>query len=477
MKKIVYILAAAAFAFVACTGKDNPSTDPAEGTPSEVKLSQETVVAGPEGGSYDITVTSSEPWRVAGFAEWITIDTAEGQSGSALKLTVAPNESTEAKEANFKVFAGDAVKVLQITSNPSFMLDLVSDENVSISSDAGSFMVSVISNATLDCQFSEDWLSLERTSTAFGKILYEVKVARSQEFKAREGKITISSADVDPVEVTVSQAQRDTAFVVEGESIVKGLEAFDQTLTIRTNVEDLSYSLPSWLAESSASTADKDESGLGTRTIQVHADACGGSRATNLAFRSGNKTIGSVYLKQQNPNPIYAQIEDDALAGVLENAGWVLKDPTTGECEILEAGLSGTSLNVNDTGVSSISGLEVFPALETLTIGGNTRSVTKIALGSSKISSINFDNGLYFTNSELVISGENIKTITMDCSSWQLYYDKLATLDVTGCPALEKLSANRTFYGSSPLRTVYMTAAQAESVAVTVSSATQIVIK
>ena len=477
MKKIVYMLSAAALVLASCARKEDT---PSQEKVSEVKLSQEIIVAGHEGGSYEVTVTSSEPWRVAGFAEWVTVDKGEGASGSALKLTVKPNDSTEPLEAFFKVFAGNAVQALKVTSNPTFELTLLSEPEVSVSADANQINISLATNAEVELETSAGWLVPESNMDAFGKRIYKFNVNRSQEFKAREGVVTFSAPDVDPVEVKVTQAQRDTAFVVEGAKIVKGLEAFDQTLTIRTNVEDLSYTLPSWISETSASEIEMDEEGLRTRTIAVHADANSGSRASNVAFRSGSKAIGSVYLKQQTPNPIYAEIEDPALASVLENTGWILKDPENGQCEVLEAGLTGTSLTVNDGNVTVISGLDAFPALTTLSIGSSLRALVRVDTGNTKVTRIAFGNGHYFTGTELAIAGAGITDIVVACSSWQVYYgyDKLVTLDVSGCPALETLDARRQ-YGSAegPLRTIYMTQAQSEKVTVQKNPSAQIVIK
>ena len=76
--------------------------------------------------------------------------------------------------------------------------------------------------------------------------------------------------------------------------------------------------------------------------------------------------------------------------------------------------------------------------------------------------------------------GEAVHPGTDGGSGWYVAYgyDKLATLDVSGCPALETLAATRQ-YGSmeGPLRTIYMTQAQSESVTVTKNPSAQIVVK
>ena len=142
-------------------------------------------------------------------------------------------------------FAGSAVKALTVTSNPSFVIKLVGDEAVSIASDATHFTVSVKSNVEDFHIQTPDWIVAGDVQEALGKKFFSFDAMRSSEFKARQGQIVISAdAVAEPIQVDVTQAQRDTAFVEGEKSIVKGLEAMDLTLKIRSNI-DVTYSLPS----------------------------------------------------------------------------------------------------------------------------------------------------------------------------------------------------------------------------------------
>ena len=481
MKKIISLFAIAALLVCSCekSGKDNPEAV----DESSITLSEESLTAGPEGASFNVKVTSSEDWRVSGFAEWVSFTKTSGQSGQDLTLTVAPNEGDAARTATFKVFAGSAVKTLAVTSAPTFSIDLLSDEAVSVGPDATTVTVTLKSNVRdLTCDFGgADWITAGDATEALGKRILKFNVARSREFKARESKISISG-EGSTVSVDLTQAQRDTAFAVEGRKVVKGLEAMDVTLNIRTNF-DVNYNLASWLTETASSETEMDETGLKTRTVTLHADATDGSRAQDIAFYKGSSTsvtYGAVYVKQQDPNPVLATFADPALASLLQNAGWVLVDPVTGQSEVTSTGKTSTSLSISSTAVSDISGIDVFPALSNLSIGSSCRALTNIDLGSCPVSSLSFDNGHYFNNPELKISGENIKSIVIACSSWVVAYgyDKLATLDVSGCPALETLNAKRQYSSmEGPLRTIYMTQAQADRVTVTANPSAQIVIK
>lgn len=471
---------------------------------SSISLSEQTLTAGPEGATFNVKVTSSGPWRVSGLSEWVSFSATEGQNGQDLTIQVAPNESEEIRSATYKVFTGSAVQALTIVSNPAFRLDLLSDGAMTVGPDATTVLVSLESNiAELEYDFGgASWISLREVSEALGKRIYKFDVARSAEFKDREGRISLSGEGLD-VHVDLTQAQRDTAFVTEGKRIVKGLDAMDVTLHIQTNF-DVNYTLDDWLSETGSSETEKDAAtGLKTRTVTLHADASEESRAQNLTFYKGNTmstTYGSVYIKQENPNPTYVEIEDGQLASQLQNMGWVLYDEGTGKSEVLKAGLTGTSINVA-VSVVKISGLEAFPALETLSVdsngldeidlkgcpklstlslGTNCRNMTRVSLGSSPVEAVTLGSNHYFNSTSLTIAGDHITSVAVPCSSWYIMYgyDRLATLDVSGCPALKTLNAKRQYNSAEgPLRTIYMTQAQAESVEVTKNPSAEIVVK
>ena len=78
-----------------------------------------------------------------------------------------------------------------------------------------------------------------------------------------------------------------------------------------------------------------------------------------------------------------------------------------------------------------------------------------------------------------MIKGEYIETINFRCEGTNIDYETgLKTIDVTGCPNLVSIDVYRkNRWGESSLNTLYMTAAQAESVSVTKLDKVQIVVK
>jgi surface protein len=107
-------------------------------------------------------------------------------------------------------------------------------------------------------------------------------------------------------------------------------------------------------------------------------------------------------------------------------------------------------------------------------------SLKSLDLSNWNTSTVNQMNNMFYGCSELTeLTLGNWNTSKVNTMRSMFYgCTNLATLDVSGCPALETLAATRQ-YGSmeGPLRTIYMTQAQSESVTVTKNPSAQIVVK
>lgn len=471
------------------------------------------ILAGPDGGEFQINVTSSDDWRVSGLSEWVTVSSESGKSGQPLTFIVLPNDKPLKRTSTFKVFCADAVQAVTVVQSPVYSISLVSDDVVNVGSDASQIVVNVISNIEdieVDYGGAESWISLSDVTDAFGKKIIRFDVDRSSEFMGRDAVLTLGGSDIkDKVEVTVNQAQRDTAFFEYDENkYVQGLEAMEVSFVLRSNVE-VTYSLPSWLEHTEGEPTEKDETGLYSKTISFSAGAATGSRSVTIAFRSAGSTVGSFLLKQQNPNPVFVEIPDANLAYLLESSGWIIPDSGS-QYEIVEGGINGTSLlvgqsNANAYGfdpIASLDGLEKFPNLQSLTLGSlelrkidvssfpslnelnliNMNFITEINTGSRPITELTnvAGNQTYIRDvKEIVFKGDNIEKIDFSASTYNIDYEKvIESFDVTGCPKLKSLNVMRSNnWGESPLKYIYMTAAQAESVEVIKLDKVEIVVK
>lgn len=498
MKKITYmLLAAAALTFAACNDKEEPV-----GANDSISVSVDTLQFGPEGGTLDVKIESSGEWRISGLSDWVEPSSVKGQNGATVTFTALESDSKSVKTSSFKVFTGSAVKEIVAVISPSYVIDLLSDAEVAFTSDGGSATVSVDSNVS-DLEFEytgdgADWISFSKRSDAFGKVLLQFEVSRSSAFTDRESTVSIKGQEKS-ASVKFTQAQRDTV-LVEDTRVVYDLSERDIELKVRTNVE-LNYTYSAtWMTLTEQVDGTKASDGLTDYTLKFHLDEATGSRITSLKFTSGSTTLQKMSVKQQNPNPVLCTINDPVLRTTLNDLGWIIGDETSTECEVLETGLTGTSLSLTASSsyyglkIGELSGLGAFPALESLTlknvnctlidlsdcakltsftISRGIPYVQEIRLGSCPVTTLKLDTYRYeyFESESLTISGDNLESISANSSSYYIYYgyELLTTLDVTGCPALKTLKAKREYssswYGNTCiLTTIYVTSTQKSAI-------------
>ena len=468
------------------------------------------ILAAAEGGEFSVDVTSSGDWRVSGLADWVTVSAESGKSGEPVVFTVLPNDESVVRTATFKVFSAAAVQPVTIVQEPVYGMTLLSDAAVEFNADANKLYVKLESNIE---EFTYDfgganWLSFEKVDDVFGKKVLTFDVKRSQDFNSRATVLTLGGANSSQtLTIDVNQAQRDTAFVVGEQRIVKGLEAISVDLVIKSNVE-ISYTYPSWLTETEGESVESDANGLRSKSTNFSAEASAGSRSATISFKKGSTVVGSVFIKQQNPNPVFVTIPDENLRYLLQSGGYLIDDG--GQCELLGAGMEATSLVIGSTNantssadpINSIEGLEGFPNLESLSLWNltipkvdvsnfpklnelnitNLNKMTEINTGNRPITHLKHGYGTYtyVTISDIVIKGENLEDV--DFSVIDNYYvdyeTALNSIDVTGCPKLKTLNVKRTnSWGDSALKYLYMTAAQAETVSVTKVDKVEIVVR
>lgn len=508
MKKYILFLASAALLF-SCSEKEDTTI-----SHDSISVSADTLKFGPDGGTMDLKVTSSGDWRLSGLCDWVTPSATEGKDGATIVFTAEPCNGKEAQETSFKVFTGSAVKKIVVTSTPAYVVSLLSDEEVNIVSDGGSATVKLDTNVPeLEYEYSgngADWISFYQRSDAFGMTMLQFNVSSSKVCKDRESTVTVKG-EGRSISVKFIQAQRDSVSVAE-ERTVYDLAARDVEFRVKSNI-DFDYSFANWMTKISDTIGERGEDGLAERVIKVHLDESAASRFHTFEFSKLGKVYAKYTIKQQNPNPILCNISDKTLRTTLNDLGWIIWDESSTECEVLEPGLTGTTLTLagpsyyNILEVDTIDGLGAFPKLETLDISlcrvssidvSDSKSLKllkmkritnmqEIKTGDSPVTEVNFGTYKYdyLSKSTLTISGNNIENIYMNSTSYYISngYEKLEELDVTGCPALTNLQAKREYNGyMCVLKNICLTSAQNDAVtagtlAVEKSTLTEIKVK
>ena len=122
MKRFLYaLLAIIAITLGGCVEDVGP-TVPESG---EITLSQSTLYAAAESGTYSIDVTSPYEWRVSAFENWIQIENGRGYAGtSSLTFTVEANPYSSERQGSITIITDDynlsvVLEVVQSTAIPS----------------------------------------------------------------------------------------------------------------------------------------------------------------------------------------------------------------------------------------------------------------------------------------------------------------------------------------------------------------------
>ncbi|HBH08368.1 MAG TPA: hypothetical protein DDX40_03080 [Rikenellaceae bacterium] len=510
MKKYILILVSAALILFSCTDKnDNIVFD-------SIATSSDTLKFGSDGGTMGLKITSSGDWRLSGLCDWVTPSATEGKDGATITFTAKPSNSKSAQESLFKVFVGSAVKKIVVISTPAYVMDLKSEEEETVVCNGGSANVKLVTNVPdLEFEYSgdgADWISFSQRSDAFGMTKLQFNVKKSDLFKSRESVVTIKG-EGKSVNVKFVQCQRDT-IIVEGNRAVYDLASRDVELRMRTNI-DYDVDLAAWMTYVGETVGAIGADGLTEKTLRVHLDEAAASRLFAVKISKGNTEYVRYIIKQQTPNPVLVNIPDAVLRMKLAELGWVLGDESSDECELIEQGLVGTSLNISSSGsfdtinIQDLTGLEAFPRLEELTLAGLTATSLDLSLVRTlktlkanrvhhlawlkvgeNLKDVDFTGEYYdyFEVTQLSIAGPGVETIKANSSSYYISIgdEKLATINVTGCPALKTLQAKREcdMFGMIDccLNTIYVTATQkaaidAETLTVEKSDKTSIAVK
>ncbi len=468
MKKIF-----TAFVAIACalTGCSDEATIPAEPPRAdEIVLSSDVIVKNMEGGTEEITVSSTGDWRLAGLCDWVHPSAVSGSDGDTVTFTVDPTDVEADRETTFKFFTGSAVASIRVKSLVGDLLAVVSEPSVTIEQGTTEFIVKLHTNLPeLACTFSdggEGWITLRETIDAFGQTLMRFGTTVNTGFDSRSCTLTVSDArgGGSSVEIPVKQRQ---VYVLEAKQNAYELDLEEQTIVV-----DISANVPytirysgNWIQQL------PDTRGVSDSQLRFRIGKATEMRSGTITLVNNYNTGVTCEIKviQNDPSIKNVRIPDAVFSQWLLDKKWVVH-VSGDEYTVTPAGAAATTLN-NDSPFSdlykfsSMEGIEGLTALKSISVFGNmvTRldiskltevssvnvnfnGISDIYLGDNPVESISVTFHYHmagYSNTvspeTMTVSGSQLKTL--DISS--TYADKLHTLDVSGCPALETLKANR----------------------------------
>lgn len=498
MKKIFIAFVAVACALSACSD-DDTADDLSRAT---ISITPDAIPAGPDGTTTQVTVTSSGDWRLAGVCDWVHPSAESGRSGDVVTFTIDPNTSEESREAAFKFFTGSAVAPLKIISEAGNTLTLLSEESMTIEALSADIQVKLHTNIPeLDVAFSDgggEWVTYVGRNDAFGNTVLNFTVAKNPDYDDRSTVITVSGMG-QSVDIPLTQRQID-AINMGDEGLMFDLAERTISIDVESNVAYQVTISGNWI------TQVPETRGLVTKTLRFHLAPATVSRSGKITI-SGAGITKVVSIVQKDPDAVVVTIADKVFRNKLVDLNWLL-ELSDGVCVVTEDGLNATEFTYRpgswDDPILSLEGIEIFANLEKIDVYNN--KLTKIDISKlTKVNSLNIDyNGLseivlgdnaveelnfsalyhqapdsywdYIVPSSLTVSGTHLKTLKVPFSGdggWWGPTDVLASIDVSGCPALETLDAVR---NAGVLKTIYLKQGQV-SPNLTCTSGAEIVYK
>jgi hypothetical protein len=212
-------------------------------------------------GSTTFTVNSNSAWAAVCNQTWCTV-TPSGNGNGTITANYTQNPLTTQRIANVTVTVpGLAPIVVTVTQSGDVLSLAVTPPNQPVAATAGTTNFSVSTNAATPWTASSDqtWCTVTPTGTGNGTI--SANYALNTTLSSRVANITVTTAGVTPVVVTVSQAGAAPTLSVSPYNQTVGAVSGNTTFTVSSN--------SSWLVTSDQTWCTVTPSGTGNGTINA----------------------------------------------------------------------------------------------------------------------------------------------------------------------------------------------------------------
>lgn len=471
MKQLRYymMILSALLVLGSCSDDDDTAVG---GAGAQISLSADVLQVPATGGSVSVTVTSDADWRLAGVCDWAHPSITEGRSGEEVTFTIDANTTGGDLSTTFKFFTDASVAPLTIKSVQGETFDLSSDEAMKVSKEGGSIYIKLkgsISDLKAECsEGSSEWLTVGEQVEFGGEHVLPLTVSANSSYLTRTATVTVSSPLTDKtVKVSIDQAPTEYLQVsldeLEDDQVIYDMAERAIQFNVVTNME-LKATVAAdgaWISEPRINKQETAENGLSTYLVDCNLQGTTVTRVGSVLFEAGNQKR-SISIVQKDPAAELVQISSD-FADELQEKGWITRMGRG--YVVLEAGRNATIFDVAAT-VKDLTGIENFPNLETLRfrcsaynlpvldISGlhkvknleitNASSVKCFNFGDNPITSFSVADVLYTSSvSSMQFISEKLEYLNAN----QVYtWGNTETLDVTQCPALKTLVADRCYF-------------------------------
>ncbi len=399
MKKYLILLASAMLAWSCGDDKnvDEPQKPEPPVTEAAISLSATEYAFAAAGGTSDeITVTSSGAWELIGDDKVFEPSAKSGENGDKVTFTVGVNPKSEERTETFQFLCDGEIAELTLTQSGGDELTIETREYAAPVK-GGSIYVEVKASGAFEYTVEEgaDWLTKPTAASAAAATpeRAELVAAANDTGKARQATVTFTLGELS-VPVVVTQAQNDVLKVAEGTDVTYNVGKPAETITFafEANFKPAVAASADWITVGEPVAASADE-GVVAYTLSIEVAANDGEP------REGKVTIAhpenaelnlEVTIKQEGEEPLpegAVRIPDANFRAKLLALGYIESDASE-VCMPTQAGKDATTMDVNRSNITDLTGIEAFTNITSLVADGNT-GITRLDLShNSKITNL-----------------------------------------------------------------------------------------
>ncbi|MBR4871731.1 MAG: BACON domain-containing protein, partial [Alistipes sp.] len=258
MKRFLLYLLAITIIIACSEGDDVGGGNNNNETPKqpEITLDATTSNFATDGGSSEITFTSSTAWTAEVINSradvWCNVNPTSGAAGDAkITVTTTANDTPDDRTASIIIKAGTASKTINVSQKQKDALTVTSSK-FEVSAEGGEVSIEVKANIDFEYSIEEsakDWVEYKTTrAMKTSNLVFEVK--DNEDFEKREAKITIKSGEFSEV-VTIYQAGAEPTIVISQNEYVVSSDGDTIAVEVASNV-DVTVELPTeadWVTE------------------------------------------------------------------------------------------------------------------------------------------------------------------------------------------------------------------------------------
>ena len=381
---------------------------------------------GADGGEQEITVTSSDEWKVKGESDWCDLSLTSGKNGDKVTFSADPYTNTEeARTATYTFVCGD--KEVELTVTQEAKVYSISVEPMELTYIAAGEEKTVTITSSDEWKFSSDeyWITASEQSGKNGATV-KIKVEENEDPEIRTGIATFRCGDKQ-TDVKIIQEAKEFTISIEPTEIEFEAEGGEQEITVKSSDSWRLSTDNDWITTSAKTGSNGD-----IVKIIVGYTASTEIRTGIITFTCGNKTAEFTVTQNPDDSPII-QFKDPYFLEALVNTKQVDKNED-GQISEKEA-LSTTELNLENVKsghqIRNTEELSYFTSLESLEIKNVlATSLNLIGSGFPVLQNVIIYNGgleyIDFSNCPLLeyanIEGQS--------------YSPINKIDLSGCPLL-----------------------------------------